>query len=444
MKRLLIAGTNSGCGKTTVTLALLSALRARGLRLSSFKCGPDYIDPMFHRRVLGVPAHNLDPFFCDAETLRSLFVTHAGADLSLIEGVMGYYDGIGPSGTAGTYDVAESLCAPVILVVNAKGMSASAGAVLSGFLRFREKSLIRGAVFNALPEGMYPMMAEIARNAGVTPLGFLPRRPELSIESRHLGLVTAEELSDIGEKIRSLGALAEAHLDIDGMLHSANQAPPIEGAPLPKRDGPPRVRIAVARDRAFCFLYEENLELLEALGCELLYFSPLSDERLPEGIGGLYLCGGYPELHAAALSENRSMLRSVRERIAAGLPTLAECGGFLYLHERLCDFPMAGVIRARAFETKKLQRFGYLTLEAREHNLLCARGEQIRAHEFHYYDSSDCGGGFLARKASRPEEYPCVHASETLYAGFPHLYFPGNLAAAQSFVGKAAAYAKNH
>jgi cobyrinic acid a,c-diamide synthase len=444
MKRLLIAGTHSGCGKTTVTLALLAAFRARGLALASFKCGPDYIDPMFHRRVLGVPSHNLDPFFCEPAMLKRLFAANAGGDLSVIEGVMGYYDGIGPEGAASSYHVAAAVEAPAILVVNARGMSTSAGAVLQGFSRFRENSRIRGVVFNHLPEAMYPMMRKIAEEAGIVPFGFLPPRPDLSIESRHLGLVTAEEIGDLGEKTRSLGTLAEAHLELDGLLELAAAAPAMEAEPLPKRTGTPRVRIAVARDKAFCFLYQENLELLEALGCELVWFSPLADEAPPEHVGGLYLCGGYPELYATALSKNASMLSTVKKLVESGLPTIAECGGFMVLQQALDGIPMAGVLPGTSYKTGRLQRFGYITLEAERDNLLCARGESIRAHEFHYFDSTDCGGGYTAVKASRPARYPCVHATDSLYAGFPHLYFPANPRFAESFVRKAISYAERH
>jgi cobyrinic acid a,c-diamide synthase len=444
MNRLLIAGTGSGCGKTTVTLAVLAALQMRGMDVSSFKCGPDYIDPMFHRRVMGVSSHNLDPFFCDEEMLQRIFMTHAGGELSVIEGVMGYYDGIGPSGRASTYDVAHLLETPVVLVMNARGMAASAGAVLNGFLRYHENSRIRGVIFNGLSEPLYPMMAEIAHDAGVLPCGFLPRREDLLFENRHLGLVMAGEIKDIGEKIHALGLLAEAHIDIDRLIALAKDVPEIQGDALPVWSGAPRVRIAVSCDQAFCFLYRENIEQLEALGCEIVSFSPLADTHLPDEIGGLYLCGGYPELYVAELSRNSSMCRSVQAQIAAGLPTIAECGGFLYLHEELNGARMAGVIRGSAFETERLQRFGYITLKAERDNLLCARGQSIRAHEFHYYDSDNCGDSFTASKASRPARYSCVHASDSLYAGFPHLYFPANPAFAESFVRKAIEYEKNH
>lgn len=439
MNRILIAGTHSGCGKTTVACALLAALKKRGLSPSAFKCGPDYIDPMFHRRAIGIPSHNLDPFFCTAEQLRRRIAAHAGG-IPVIEGAMGYYDGVGPEGHYSAYDVARETETPAVLVVDAKGMYASAGAVLKGFSDYKTPSGILGVIFNNASPALYRGLSSIAEKVGIKPLGFLPRETKASIESRHLGLVTAEEITGIEEKLALLGALAERHIDIDGLLALAGRAPDLSAcAPDIRPLG--SVRIAVARDEAFCFLYEENLELLAALGCELAFFSPLRDAALPDGTGGLYLCGGYPELHLEALSANSSMFRAVSAAVRGGMPTIAECGGFLYLHDTLDGVPMAGVIHADAYRTEKLRRFGYVTLRARADNLLCAAGESIRAHEFHYYESTGCGADFIADKPLSEESWPCVHAGETFYAGFPHLYFDTNPAFAENFVKKAIAYA---
>jgi len=439
MTRIMIAGTHSGCGKTTVTCAVLSALKARRPKVAAFKCGPDYIDPLFHREALGVPSHNLDPFFCSGGQLRSLLSAGGGA-ISVIEGAMGYYDGIGPAGEASSYACARATDTPVALVVDASGVYASAGAILQGYRDFRPGAAIRGVIFNNAPPQLYPGLCRLAEQAGVRPLGFLPRRPELSVGSRHLGLIAPGEIADIRAKLRSLGELAFRYLDLEGLAALAAAAPPLPAAAVPPQPLA-KTRIAVARDRAFCFLYQENLELLESLGCALAYFSPLNDPALPERIGGLYLPGGYPELHVEALSNNTSMLRSIGEAVAAGLPTVAECGGFLYLHESLDDVPLAGVIRARAYKTRRLQRFGYCTLTAETDNLLCAAGDILRAHEYHYYESEDPGKGFMAAQPMSGRSWRCVHATDTLYAGFPHLYFYANPALAKAFVRKAAAYA---
>ncbi|MEG2173981.1 MAG: cobyrinate a,c-diamide synthase [Oscillospiraceae bacterium] len=439
MNRIMMTGTHSGCGKTTVTCALLKALKKRGISLSAFKCGPDYIDPMFHRSVLGISTHNLDPFFCDAEQLKQLIVNYAG-NLSILEGAMGYYDGVGPEGCYSAYDVARETETPAVLVVDAKGMYASAGAVLKGFLEYRRQCGIQGVIFNNASPMLYEGLGTIAKKVGVKPLGFLPSETKVQIESRHLGLVTVGEIADMEQKIALLGDLAEQYIDIEGVLALAASAPPLDA---PTADCRPlgSVRIAVARDNAFCFMYEENLEMLRARGCEIVFFSPLDDVTLPDYIGGLYLCGGYPELYAKALSGNATMLQSVNKAVLGGIPTIAECGGFLYLHDTLDGFPMVGAIHAEAYKTEKLRRFGYLTLHAKTDNLFCAQGGRIRAHEFHYYESTDCGTDFIAEKPLSARSWPCIHATQTLYAGFPHLYFDANPVFAENFVGKAIQYA---
>ena len=457
--RIMIAGTNSGCGKTTVTIALISALKARGLGTASFKCGPDYIDPMFHREALGVSAHNLDPYFSDREGLRRLFCANAGDDISVIEGVMGYYDGIGAEGRCSTYDVAAAVEAPVVLIINGRGMSTSAGAILKGFAGFKPDNNIKGVIFNNINGMTYPMLKEVAEQAGVRAYGYLAKDDTCALESRNLGLVTAQEVEDILDKIARLGQAAESSIDIDGLLELAASAPVIKceddrgfadageaekssvvEAEVIREDScgtGSKPVIAVARDKAFCFIYSENIELLERLGCEIAYFSPLEDKQLPEGISGLYLCGGYPELYIKELSANASMRESIRTAIEGGLPTIAECGGFMYLHDSIDQVPMVGVIHGDTFKTKRLQRFGYTKITAVHDNVLCKAGDSIRAHEFHYYDSEDNGEDYIAEKASNGKTYRCCHATDTMYAGYPHIYLPANRSFAQSFVKKA-------
>lgn len=436
--RVLLAGTHSGCGKTTVTCALLRALQRRGVPLRAYKCGPDYIDPMFHRQIMGVSACNIDPFFTSGEALRR-HLGEAANCVAVVEGVMGYYDGVGSEGRYSTYDVARLTDTPAVLVVNVRGMYTSAAAVMQGFQAFRPQSALRGVIFNGASPMLYRGLKELAQASNLTPLGFLPKCEAAAIESRHLGLITAEEIEDLHARLLALGDLAEQYLDLDGILALAAQAPPL---PAPEQDTPVSagVRIAVARDRAFSFLYEENLRLLEALGAQLVFFSPMEDTRLPEHIGGLYLPGGYPELYTAQLCAN-PIRGEIAAAIEAGLPTVAECGGFLYLHDTLDGAPMAGVIHADARGTDQLRRFGYATLTAQRDNLLCQAGESIRVHEFHYYESTDCGDAFCAQKPSAAKPWHCVHATPTLWAGFPHLYFPSNAAFARRFVRKAADYA---
>ena len=434
--RLLIAGTNSGCGKTTVTCAILQALVDGGVSVAAAKCGPDYIDPMFHREIIGAKSSNLDPFFFDDDTLRFLLAQNgAGKDVTVIEGVMGYYDGIGlDSSRASTFEVAQRTESPVVLVLNAKGAGLSVLAVLDGFLHFATENRIRGVILNGCTAMSYPTLARaIEERFGVRACGFLPQMPDCSLESRHLGLITAAEVDDLKEKMQRLAAKAQETIDLNALLQIAKSAPPLTFTPPDIPAAGEHVRIGVARDRAFCFYYEDSLALLSSLGAELVPFSPLEDPALPEGLHGLYLGGGYPELSAAQLSENASMRESVRAAVQKGVPCIAECGGFMYLLDAIGDHPMAGAIPGRSFDAGKLTRFGYLTLTAQRDNLLCRAGESIAAHEFHRWDADDPGEAFLAEKPSG-RRWPCVHATGTLYAGYPHFHFYANPVFAANFL----------
>ena len=436
MKRVIIAGTHSGCGKTTLTCALLSALKKREMRVSAFKCGPDYIDPMFHREVIGIPAYNLDSFFCNDDTLKYLLHEHGkDSDISVIEGVMGFYDGV--SGRGSAYSLSQITETPAVIVIDCKGMSDSVGAVMHGFLGYRLPNDIVGFIFNRLPERLIPFAKKICEEAGTRYYGCFPNNG-ITIESRHLGLVTAGEIADLREKLDRLGELAEKYIDIDGIINDSERAFPRYVQPDIRQLTDKKPVIAVARDRAFCFIYEDNIELLKKLGCEIRYFSPLADSKLPGNISGLILCGGYPELYAEMLSANTGMLSDIREKITNGLPAIAECGGFMYLHDTFTDmdgteFSGAGVIHGKAYRTDRLQRFGYVTLTAENDNLLCKKNERFTAHEFHYFDSTCCGKGFTAQKADG-REWECGHAEQTLYAGFPHLYFYADPEIAGNFV----------
>jgi len=445
--RFMVAAPSSGTGKTTVTLALLAALKKRGLNPVSFKCGPDYIDPMFHRAVLGVPSYNLDLFFTPAELVRGLAARHAeGRGAAVIEGVMGYYDGSGPGIKASSYEIAAVTETPAVLVVSADGAALSMAAVIRGFKDFRPDSRIAGVILNGCSAHFYEQMKDaLERETGLPALGYLPRLDDCAVKSRHLGLVTAQEIEDLQQKIDRLGDAAERCVDIRRLLDIAGTAPEIRGAlpdvaPVTKR----KPKIGVAQDEAFCFYYADNLDLLERFGAELVPFSPLRDAALPEDISGLYLGGGYPELYAGRLSRNQAMLRDIRDAVAGGLPTFAECGGYLYLLESLEDdagaaHPMAAAITGRGCKTDSLQRFGYVTVTAKTDTVLCAAGASIPGHEFHYWDSTVTGGQCTATRPNG-SSWPCVVATKTLFAGFPHLYFYGNPSFAENFVKAAAKY----
>lgn len=437
MRRIMIAGTNSGCGKTTVVCAILQALVDRGLHVASFKCGPDYIDPMFHKSVIGTDSHNLDGYFCDGKMLRRLLADNsAEADISVIEGVMGYYDGI--SEKASSHAVSMDVDCPSVIVIDCKGMSTSIGAVMSGFLNFRKPNRIVGFIFNRLPQQLIPEVKELCKECDTEFLGCFPKCEDAALESRKLGLITPDGVSELKKKTKLLAEKAEQYIDLDKLLKMSEMPQLLDLAEI-RKCHKSNVKISIARDAAFSFIYSDNIRFLERLGAEIQYFSPLEDESIPENTDGLILCGGYPELFADKLSRNVKMLNSVRSSIESGMPVIAECGGFMYLHETLVsesgtDYKLAGVIPGRTYSTPKLQRFGYVKLHANESSMLCEKGETIPAHEFHYWDSSCCGNSFTAVKESNGKQWECVHATQTMYAGFPHLYFYADITAAERFI----------
>ena len=442
--RILIAGTGSGCGKTTVACAILQALKQDGLRLMACKSGPDYIDPMFHSHVIGTESGNLDLFFTDGAAVRHLLHRRSSdCDLTVLEGAMGYYDGIGMTSEASAWALARETRTPAVLVVDGQGSGVSVCAVIQGFQRFLPDSGIQGVILNRVSPMLYPRLKSVIEDrCSVRVFGFLPNLPECAIESRHLGLLTAPEVQNLKEKLALLAQQVHSSVDLSALLELGRSAPALENPDfaLPEPVGGHPV-IAVARDEAFCFYYQDNLDLLEYLGAELAEFSPLRDETLPD-CDGLYLGGGYPELYAAQLSRNTSMREQIRRAIQGGLPTVAECGGYLYLQQTLEDasghgYPMCGVFPGRGVPMHRLRRFGYVELTARSDTLLCARGERIRGHEFHYWDTEDPGRAFQAQKPLSDRSWECVHASKTLYAGFPHLHFYSNLQAAKRFVSAA-------
>ncbi|MDR1979009.1 MAG: cobyrinate a,c-diamide synthase [Synergistaceae bacterium] len=447
--RVLIAGTGSGCGKTTLVCALMAAMARRGLTVQGFKCGPDYIDPLFHSHITGRPSRNLDPFLLPEPTLRHLLRKNSrGADCSVIEGVMGFYDGLGATTTASTYEVAAATETPTLLALTTRGASASLAALIKGFTDFRPDNGIVGVLLNETSERLYASLKPMLEGeTGLEVLGYLPRVEGCSLESRHLGLVTAQEVEDLDAKLADLAEQAERSLDLDRVLALASAAPPSpEG--LPPTAGlafePRPFRLAVARDRAFCFYYRDALDLLEETGGQLVFFSPLSDAELPDA-DGLYLGGGYPELHAARLAANISMLRDIRRRVTEGLPTFAECGGFMVLCESLRTeegvFAMSGVLKGDVFMTRSLTRFGYVDLAARRQSVLAPQGWTGRGHEFHYSDGTNNGDGFVVSKADG-RAWEGIHASSSLHAGYPHLHLCGDARLALNFAQACAEYRK--
>ena len=435
---VLIAATKSGSGKTTITCALLQALKERGIRTRAFKCGPDYIDPMFHKQIIGVPSRNLDTFFSGPEQIRELYQmnskeTDDRAEISVIEGVMGLYDGLGGIREEGSaYHLAEVLDIPIVLVLDAHGMGRSMIPLLFGFLKYDKSHLIRGVILNRItPMFLQTIAPLIEQELKLPVLGCFPKTQKLVMPGRHLGLVMPDEIDDIRRQLHEAAVQLEKTVDIDRILAIAAEAGNIDDFSR-KTAGKPcaDLRLAVAQDEAFCFYYEDNLRMLRENGVTIVWFSPIHDEVLPQNIDGILLGGGYPELHAKALAANEKMRKAIRDSITAGMPSVAECGGFMYLHDTLVDkngasFHMAGVLPAECKDTGKLVRFGYVEIEEKEAGWLPA-GTNIRGHEFHYYDSSDNGMDCVAQKPVTGRNWTCIHSTPEHWWGYPHLYYPSN------------------
>lgn len=444
--RIMLAAPKSGSGKTLLTCGLLEVFRRRGLNPIACKCGPDYIDPMFHRYVLGIPGRNLDSFFLPTEGVREVLVDavrEEQAGIAVLEGVMGYYDGLGGTETsASSWEIAEITDTPAILVLDCKGASLSVAAMASGFLHFRKKSHIAGVILNRVSSMYYERLAAAVEEAsGLPVLGYLPESEEYHMESRHLGLFLPGEIDRLRERIGRLADQMEKSIAVDRVLEVAGMLPlRIENKEKEKAENESmeaesiakfpacqeqkvtsRVRIGVARDEAFCFYYQENFRLLEQMGAELVYFSPLRDKKIPDRVDGLLFGGGYPENYARELAKNAAMRESIRRSIAAGMPFLAECGGFLYLHRTLegsdgKHWEMAGVYPFDAYRTNRLRRFGYV-------RLLTSSGQEIHGHEFHYWESEDPGTDWEAVKPTGNRSWRCIHEKGGQIGGFPHLYY---------------------
>ncbi len=459
LRRIMIAAPKSGSGKTIVTCALLKALKNKGEQVVSYKCGPDYIDPMFHEKVIGIPSKNLDTFFTGEERTKALFYKgRVEEEFAVLEGVMGLFDGLsGIREEGSSYHLAKVTKTPVVLVVDAKGMGRSVIPLIAGFLAYDKEGLIKGVLLNRMSKSCYEIIKPlIEEELTIKVLGYLSERKEFQMESRHLGLVKPDELEDIKERLTILSEEFAKTVSVEGILELAKEAEENaeevrEEESTEKEDaggislnaGPV---IAVARDEAFCFYYEDNLRMLKENGAKIKYFSPLHDSCLPRGCQGILLGGGYPELYAKELSGNSSMRHAIKQAFHCGMPLVAECGGFMYLHSRIIDkegvsHDMAGAVDGTCFYAGRLVRFGYVEIKERESSFL-PRGEKIRGHEFHYYDSTDNGEDCLAVKPVTGREYACIMSGENCWLGFPHLYYPSNPLFVREFVRKAAEYGK--
>ncbi|MBP5528782.1 MAG: cobyrinate a,c-diamide synthase [Lachnospiraceae bacterium] len=463
IKRVMIAAPKSGSGKTGITCALLKSLKNKGIKTVSFKCGPDYIDPMYHKNALGIPSYNLDTFFTGELITRSLFARNAsGFDFAVFEGVMGLFDGVGGVREEGSsYNLAEVTGTPIILVIDAKGMGRSVIPEILGFKAYDKNDLIKGVILNRTSESMFNILKPmIEGECGISALGFIPDMKERAFSSRHLGLVTPGDSDNYDEVLEEVTGYFEKNVSFDELEKIALSAEDIKDCDsdksepsaekndrfMPESKNAYSPVIAVAKDEAFCFFYEDNLTELKNAGAKLVFFSPIHDERIPENADGLMLPGGYPELHLKELSENTSMLESVRSAFERKMPVFAECGGFMYLQKSIEDkdgkvYITSGIFDGELKFKGKPVRFGYVSMKEKSPDFLNEGGE-IRGHEFHYFDCDDNGSDVICTKPFTGREYEAVKTADNLWAGFPHLYFPSNPSFAVNFVKKCRDFAK--
>lgn len=447
VSRLVIAAPSSGSGKTTLSMGLMAAFRQMGLKIQPYKVGPDYIDPAFHQAITGCPGINLDGWMLDQSYIKKMFISYAKeADLALVEGVMGLYDGSGDSPLQGsTAGIAKILEAPVVLVMAANGMAASAAAQVWGLREFGGVN-ITAVVINkpSSPNHYRTVKQAIEKHTGIKVIGFLPKTEGVELKSRHLGLVQSSETKDLPEIIERLAKLVREHIDLEYLLEVARQAPSMP--PVTPEDSAgdgAKVDIAVAWDQAFSFYYHENLEILRRLGARLKFFSPLHDTALPQGCQGLYLGGGYPEVFAPELAANRSMRQSIKQAAEDGLPVYGECGGYMFLNRCFTgadgvSYDFTGVFDGEAMLTEKLQNFGYVELTGTCDTVLFHAGDSIRGHEFHKSLIRRSGGEscIRARKIKFGEvvEWDCGQRYKRTFGMYPHIYFPSNFIFAENFV----------
>lgn len=447
--RLVIAATQSGAGKTTIVTGILAALRQRGLSVQSFKAGPDYIDPGYHALASGRPAHNLDSWLTPKEILPEILTAEAEqADIAIVEGVMGLYDG-GRQGISSTAEIAKIIKAPVLLVIDAKSMGASAAAIAQGFRDYDPSVNLAGVILNRLGSDTHEaMIREAMAGIDMPVYGALRRNDGLRMPERHLGLVPVEE-NEERELIDRMGQAAASQVDVDKLLALARSALPLElkECLLPAA-GQYSCRIGVAKDEAFSFYYPASLKVLTKLGAEIVPFSPLHDEKLPV-VDGLFIGGGFPEMFAGKLAANSLMRQAIKQAAQHDMPILAECGGYMYLMDSLQDFagvshPMAGVFAGQAVMTEKLQMVGYVEAELQKDSLLGKAGTKLKGHEFHFSKEREPiqqdNAPFIFRKLRNNSEYPAGQQVKNVLGSYLHLHFAGCPEAAENFVRQCAAY----
>jgi len=447
--RFVIAGTQSGVGKTTVSTGIMRALVLRDLAVQPFKVGPDYIDPAFHSFVTGNKSRNLDSWMLDKETIVELFVKNShNMSVAVIEGVMGLYDGFGTEKDMGsTAHVAKILKAPVILVIDGSGMSSSAAAQVLGYKLYDPELELKGVIVNNVSgEKHYEIIKKaIERDTGIKCFGFLKKNLNIKLESRHLGLVPSVEIEDLESRLDELAHMVEDTINIDGILKLSDEAQLLKGNVWSNSNTQKSVNIGVALDKAFNFYYQDNLDLLEELGANLIYFSPLEDRKLPHNIHGLYIGGGFPEVFAKELEDNKEMREEIRRKSLEGIPIYAECGGLMYLTKAITNFEgnrfeMVGVFNREASMTKRLQRFGYVYVNINKPCTISQGKDMVKAHEFHRSTLDEADEENYVYKVDKIREnklqssWECGLVKNNTLGAYAHIHFYANKGLAENFI----------
>lgn len=444
--RVLLAGTSSDVGKTTVVLGIMRALKNRQIKVQGYKAGPDYIDTAFHTFATGVASRNLDTWMLEEDVIKSLLSKHSkDADIAIMEGVMGMYDGADVKSLVGSSaHLAKMTKTPVVLVINGAGVAASAAAMVLGFKMFDKDVDVKGVIVNKVSgQAHYDLIKEaIDHHVGIPCLGYLTKNENISLKSRHLGLIPSVEVDALDDKINEVAQMIESTVDLDLLMEIASTAKDHVSSVDIKRSHD--LKIGLPYDAAFNFYYQDNLDMLEDMGCDLVRFSPISDKKLPDHLDGLYIGGGFPEVFAKELSNNKEMLEAIRTAIINGLPTYAECGGLMYLTSSIEtlegeQYDMLGIFSNTSQMTKRLQRFGYVNVELNKDTVIGKKGLSFKAHEFHrsmVLEDANEQKMYDIRKERKSDQktWQCGYMKYNCLGGYPHIHFYSNPDVAKGFL----------
>lgn len=440
VSRIIISALGSGSGKTSFTMGLIRLLVNKGVVLSSYKCGPDYIDTMFHTKALNVTCRNIDLFLSDKNTVKNIIAE--SDNLAIIEGVMGFYDGIAFTDECSTYHISMVTSSPVILVIDAKGKANTITALIKGIVDYKENN-IKGVVLNRVSKGSYGMYKKIIEEElNIKVYGYIPEMKNCSLESRHLGLVTANEMKNIDEIINNIAITLEETVDYNEIIKTAELSQELEYEPINiEKIG--SCKIGIAYDSAFCFHYKDNITVLEKLGAEIVYFSPLNDSSIIDCLDGLIFYGGYPELYLEQLASNKSFIQSLKNYYSKNIPIMAECGGYMYINKSINNIEVANLLEGDSIMRDKLQNFGYVYMETEKDSILGKKSTVLKAHEFHYSSMEQELSHCTMKKPLSKRSWKGCYLSDNLYAGYPHLYYLSNIDIAKNFIKSAIKYKEN-